>query len=232
MGINVSSCIPTKASESIGESITGSLKDYKTTGQFNSICESTPEAAKTGKIDGANDPPTPPTITPITSAPADPGQTSGVANTAKKNGANSHPPQPTATSTGPDLSHTGQTNNGDSDYIGILKNCQSTGSVDSICGSTSEAAYTDRTATAATKTSTQCSNATTISSLITEVSIADLTDFDDVWAVTPAKPDNDYLQHPTPTTLDTIHFDYELHDANFVHPNQPRTLNMNTFDHH
>ena len=100
MGINVSSCIPTKASESIGESITGSLKDYNTTGQLNSICEPTPEAAKTGKINGANDPPPPPTITPITSAPADLDQTSGVANTASKNGANSHPPQPTDTSTG------------------------------------------------------------------------------------------------------------------------------------
>ena len=80
-------------------------------------------------------------------------------------------------------------------------------------------------------TSTQCSNETTISSLITESSIANLNDFDDDWTATPAGPANDYLLNP-PTTLDTIHFDYEqiLREANFVHPNKPTTLDMNTFD--
>ena len=80
MGINVSSCIPTKASgtsmvtpigsdpshtgqtinggsDSIGESDIGSLKDCQTTVSFNSTCESTSEAANTDKTNEANDEP-------------------------------------------------------------------------------------------------------------------------------------------------------------------------------
>ena len=59
-------------SESVGKSDIGSLKDCQTTDPLNSICESISLAAT---IDGANAPPPPPTITPITSAPADTGQT-------------------------------------------------------------------------------------------------------------------------------------------------------------
>ena len=53
-------------SESVGKSDIGSLKDCQTTDPLNSICKSTSVA---------NFPPPPPTNTPITSAPADTGQT-------------------------------------------------------------------------------------------------------------------------------------------------------------
>ena len=62
-----------------------SLKDCQTSDPLTSICEYTSEAATIDKIDGINAPPPPPTITPITTAPADQGQTSEVEQTKKKN---------------------------------------------------------------------------------------------------------------------------------------------------
>ena len=90
-------------SESVGKSDIGSLKDYQTTDPLNSICESTSVAAT---IDGANAPPPPPTITPITSAPADTGQTI----------------------------NEGSNSNSES-VIGSPRDCQTTGSFNSTCES-------------------------------------------------------------------------------------------------